>query len=342
MRLPVKLELHSSAEIFAQLQPEWNALVQRSASNRIFSTLEWQAAWWEAFNPGPLQLLTLRDEAQRLLAIAPLFIDREANGDRVLSLVGCKEVTDYLDFIVDRDHFQSVLTRIADWLAAESSRFDRIEFCNIPAASPGLAALPDLLRARSFEVEVRQEDVCPVLRLPGSWSDYVASLEKKQRHELRRKLRRAQGNAQKFDWYHVGPEHNLDKEMSHFLALMAASDPDKQRFLEDPGNLSFFRNIAAVMLERGWLRLNFLTIAGERAAAYLNFTYNDEMLVYNSGLLPHAYGHLSPGIVLLAWNIRHAIESGMRVFDFLQGDETYKHQMGGRDEAVFNLYARKV
>lgn len=337
----MKLEMHSSAEIFAQLQSEWNALVQRSASNRIFSTLEWQAAWWEAFNPGPLHLLTCRDEAQRLLAIVPLFVDLEPSGDRVLSLVGCKEVTDYLDMIIDRDHLQDVLPLVANWLAGAHVDFDRIEFCNLPAASPMLATMPELLRDRGFKVEVMQEDVCPVLQLPDSWGDYVASLDKKQRHELRRKLRRAQGNAQEFDWYIVGPEHDLDEELTHFLALMAASDPSKQRFLEDPGNLAFFRNISAVMLERGWLRLNFLTIAGERAATYLNFVYNDEMLVYNSGLRPDAYGHLSPGIVLLAWNIRHAIECGMRVFDFLQGDETYKHQMGGRDEAVFNLYASR-
>ncbi len=337
----MKLEMHSSAEIFAQLQPEWNALVQRSASNRIFSTLEWQAAWWEAFNPGPLHLLTCRDEEQRLLAIVPLFVDLEPSGDRVLSLVGCKEVTDYLDMIIDREQLPDVLPVLANWLAEAHVDYDRIEFCNLPAASPMLAAMPGLLRKRGFKVEVVHEDVCPVLQLPASWGDYVSSLDKKQRHELRRKLRRAQGNAQEFDWYIVGPEHDLDEEMTHFLALMAASDPSKQRFLEDPGNLSFFRNISAVMLERGWLRLNFLTIAGERAATYLNFVYNDEMLVYNSGLQPDAYGHLSPGIVLLAWNIRHAIENGMRVFDFLQGNESYKHQMGGRDEAVFILYASR-
>ena len=335
----MNLELHASAEIFSQLRPEWNALVRNSASDRIFSTLEWQAAWWQAFRPGPLQLVTCRDEGQRLLAIAPLFIDREETGERVLSLVGCKEVTDYLDIIIDRERLHGVLAQIADWLAAEHSRYDRIEFCNIPAASPVLAALPELLRARGFAVEVRQEDVCPVLQLPTTWKDYVASLEKKQRHELRRKLRRARAPALGVDWYSVGPEHDLEAEMGHFLDLMAASDPAKKSFLENPGNLPFFRNIAAVMLERGWLRLNFLTIGDVRAATYLNFVYKDALLVYNSGLLPDAYGHLSPGIVLLAWNIRHAIESDLRVFDFLQGNETYKHQMGGRDEAVFNLYA---
>ncbi len=334
----MKFELFHSADAFSALQPEWNALVQRSAANRIFSTQEWQAAWWQAFDPGPLQLLTCRDAQGCLLAIAPMFVD-ESSGVRALSLVGCKEVTDYLDVIIDSEHMPEVLPALVNYLVSGSIPYDCIEFCNIPEASPVLAALPGLLRARGFTVEVLREDVCPVLQLPDSWGDYVASLDKKQRHELRRKLRRAQGNAGGMDWYYVGPEHDLDEEMSHFLGLMAASDPAKGRFLEDPGNLSFFRNISAVMLERGWLRLSFLTIGGQRAAAYLNFCYNGEMLVYNSGLLPEAYGRLSPGIVLLAWNIRHAIESGLKVFDFLQGNEAYKYQMGGRDEAVFNLYA---
>ncbi len=332
--------MHSTAQIFTDLAPEWNALVCRSASNRIFSTLEWQSAWWQAFKPGPLHVLTWRDAFGQLLAIAPLFIDNKGDNERVLSLVGCKEVTDYLDVIVDRDHLDDLLPCIADRLLALRDHYDRIELCNLPASSPVLAALPHLLHKRGFEVEVLREDVCPVIQLPATWPEYVSSLDKKQRHELRRKLRRARGPALQVDWYQVGPEHDLHEEVSRFIDLMAASDPAKRRFLEDPGNLSFFRNIAPVMLERGWLRLNFLTIAGERAASYLNFTYNNEMLVYNSGLLPEAYGRLSPGIVLLAWNIRHAIEEGISRFDFLQGDESYKYQMGGRDEAVFNLYAR--
>lgn len=335
----MKFALHESAAVFARLGPEWNALTCRSASNRIFSTLEWQSAWWRAFNPGPLKVLTCRDAGGELLAIAPLFIDAIA-GERVLSLVGCKEVTDYLDIIIDRDHVARILPALVDQLVAMRADYERIEFCNLPEASPVLAALPERLRAGGFNVEVRREDVCPVIELPASWGEYVASLDKKQRHELRRKLRRARGNALDFDWYLVGAQHDLDEEISRFLALMAASDPAKRRFLEDPGNLSFFRSIAPVMLERGWLRLSFLTIAGVHAAAYLNFVYNNEMLVYNSGLQPDTYGQFSPGIVLLAWNIRHAIEAGMRRFDFLQGDESYKYQMGGVDEAVFNLYAR--
>jgi CelD/BcsL family acetyltransferase involved in cellulose biosynthesis len=71
----------------------------------------------------------------------------------------------------------------------------------------------------------------------------------------------------------------------------------------------------------------------------LNFDYNGQILVYNSGLQQTEFGHLSPGIVLLSYNIQHAIESGRTLFDFLQGNESYKYRMGGQDSHVYNLEA---
>jgi CelD/BcsL family acetyltransferase involved in cellulose biosynthesis len=92
-------------------------------------------------------------------------------------------------------------------------------------------------------------------------------------------------------------------------------------------------------LKRGWLQLNFLVVNDTPVATYLNFDYNDHILVYNSGLDPAEYGHLSPGIVLLAYTIEHAIELKRDVFDFLRGDEQYKYRMGGTDTSVMNLRA---
>jgi hypothetical protein len=69
----------------------------------------------------------------------------------------------------------------------------------------------------------------------------------------------------------------------------------------------FFRAMAGVMLQAGWLQLAFLEVEGNRAAAYLNFVYNDQVLVYNSGLDPQKYSYLSPGVVLIARLIEKAI-----------------------------------
>ena len=93
-------------------------------------------------------------------------------------------------------------------------------------------------------------------------------------------------------------------------------------------------------MKAGWLQMNFLTVGEERVAAYINFVYDNRVLVYNSGLNHEEYGQLSPGIVLLAYNIQHAIEAGYSKYDFLRGDEIYKYRMGGQDTAVMNITAK--
>jgi len=120
---------------------------------------------------------------------------------------------------------------------------------------------------------------------------------------------------------------------------MAASDPEKERFLLDEGNMRFFKRIVPLAQDKGWLQLSFLTIDEERVAAYMNFVYGNRVMVYNSGHDHQHYSQLSPGIVLLAYNIQHAIKSGYKYYDFLRGDESYKYRMGGRDTTVLNIRA---
>lgn len=336
----MKLEVYTQTDLFDVLKPEWNNLLYCSTANRIFSTWEWQSTWWSVYQPGELWVIACRDENNRLIGLAPWFIGTNPQQKRYVASIGSKEVTDYLDIIVDQNYVEPVLSRLAAYVADHASQFDCIELYNIPEGSVSHREFPKYLENCGFEVSIEHEDVCPLIELPGSWSEYLALLDKKQRHELRRKLRRVQGAHSGVDWYIAGPEHDLAEEMEHFLDMMASSDPNKSQFLADPQNVDFFKRITKILNDRGWLQLSFLTVNGERAAAYLNFDYDGRILVYNSGLRPDEYGYLSPGIVLLAFNIQHAIETGHTVFDFLQGDETYKYHMGGKDTEVLNLKAK--
>ncbi len=63
--------------------------------------------------------------------------------------------------------------------------------------------------------------------------------------------------------------------------------------------------------------------------------------MYNSGFDPDAYSQLSPGWVLLAYLIQEAIRQGRARFDFLQGNEDYKHRFGGIDEPVYRTIIRR-
>jgi CelD/BcsL family acetyltransferase involved in cellulose biosynthesis len=338
---PLQLIAYDQSSLFDELKPEWNDLLQRSSSNRIFSTWEWNATWWQAFEPGALWVIACRDDSGKLVGLAPWFIEQHPEKGRVVCTIGCREVTDYLDIIADRDYTGPVLGALAAYLVQYRASYDQIELCNIPEDSISYQNFPACLRQHGFEVTLTHEDVCPIIQLPATWDEYLNSLDKKNRHEIRRKMRRAEGEGGDTQWYIVGQSDNIDEKIEEFLKMMAASDPAKTVFLSDLKNVTFFKRIASVLHARGWLQLAFLTVDNRDAAAYLNFDYDGKILVYNSGLYPEEYGHLSPGIVLLANIIQHAIDTGHTVFDFLQGDEIYKYRMGGQDTHVHDLVAKR-
>jgi CelD/BcsL family acetyltransferase involved in cellulose biosynthesis len=336
---PVKLSVYQHDSVFEELEPEWNELVRRSIADCVFSTVEWQRNWWAAYQPGELWVVTARDEDERLIGIGSWFIETRQEGERVLRSIGCVEVTDYVDCIIDRDCTEQVFGCFAEYLSNHADRYDRINLCNLPHYSPTFEQFPPVLERFDYQVEVVQQEVCPVIELPDDWEGYLNLLDKKQRHELRRKIRRG-GAEGEMNWYVVNESHNLEEQLALFLKLMAESSKDKAEFLRDPQNVAFFNRVMPVLFANGWLQLVFLTINGEPAATYLNFDYNRRLLVYNSGLSP-AHFNASPGILLLAHIIRHAIENGYEVFDFLRGNEEYKYRMGAKDTAVYMLKASK-
>lgn len=334
----MKIATFSNDDVFAVLKSEWNDLVKRSMSSRIFSTWEWQSTWWSIYCPGELWIITFRDDQDRLVGIAPWFAQLSEAG-RTIHSIGCVEVTDYVDLIVDAKFTRPVFESLAGYMVQNRQKFDLLDLCNIPEDSPTHNELPSILRQQGFNIEIKNQEVCPIIELPAQWDDYLEGLDKKNRHELRRKIRRLEGSDEQVRWYIVDQSHNLDVEFERFLGLMASSQYDKARFLQDPQNARFFASIVSTAYRNNWLQLSILEINQQPAAGYLNFVYNDTVQVYNSGLAPDQFGHLSPGIVLLAYGIQHAIGSGYKTFDFLRGNEAYKYRLGGKDKQLFMIRA---
>lgn len=334
----VKLEIATDAAIFDNLASEWQDLLARSVTNTPFSTQQWHKYWWQAYHPGDLWVMTVRDDEDVLRGVSSMFIAETEQG-RTLHFVGCEDVTDYVDMLVDENHSDAVYDSLAAALLEQRDQFDAIDLCNIPAASPTYTQLSKLLTERGFDVATERQEVCPVIALPDKFPAYIKSLDKKQGKDVVRKLRIADGPEASTQWYIVDDSHDLDEKIAQFLELMASSHPEKAAFLEDPQHVQFFKSIVPAAYEAGWLQLAFLEIAGDPVAAYVNFDYDNRILVYNSGLNPDKGAALSPGIVLLARLIDHAIDEGRAAFDFLRGDEIYKYRMGGKDTEVFNLKA---
>jgi CelD/BcsL family acetyltransferase involved in cellulose biosynthesis len=329
----VHLTLYEGREGFAALRHEWNQLLMRSRFPSIFLTWEWQTTWWDCLGTGDLRILAWRRSDGELIGIAPLYRARE-DPDGHWQLVGCTEVADYLDIISAAGHEADVYGGFLRFLQSEqASPWAGITLCNLHESSLSYRLLADMARQAGFEVTVEQEDVAPYLVLPSSFEDYLQSLDKKQRHELRRKRNRLEREVGDWRWFVVTTTDGLEAWVERFIALHRLASSAKDAFMTPP-MARFFHGLAQTMAEAGWLALAFIAIAGEPVASFFNFAFHDRIWVYNSGFDPTRYAHLSPGIVLNSYLIEDAIARGYRIFDFLQGNEVYKYRFGAIDAVV--------
>jgi CelD/BcsL family acetyltransferase involved in cellulose biosynthesis len=354
------LRWHEDPEGLDVLCEDWSALLPRCATSTLFVTWEWQRAWWAAFGSGKrLSVLTMRNESGSLRAVVPLFAEQTlvnpseplpeisienprplavGEAQQALHLIGGSEVSDYLDIVAPADINAEVCAALVGALAQRED-WQIVDLRSLPAASPTIGNLSAHARAQGWEVQVVREDVCPVLDLPQSWDDYLSDrLDKKKRHELRRKMRKAQREVD-VNWYWVGADR-LQHGLQVFFELHRASHPEKDAFMT-PRMEGFFSDVVRVAEERGWLRLAVLRYDGQAVASYLCFDYAGDRLVYNSGFDVSTYRSLSPGVVLLGHVIDDAIQNGCRRFDFLQGDERYKYDFGATDTEVKRLFIRR-
>ncbi len=332
----------TTPELFTTLASEWNTLLHHSTADTPFLTLEWQRTWWECLCQGELRVITVRDSGT-LLGIAPLFLvsipgaAESAPPCRSLRLIGSVDASDYLDLIAVRGRECEVVSAMLDALA-QSDEWDVLDLYNVPAASSTRAVLPELVARRGWQMTDEPQVVCPIIRLPASFEDYLASLDKKERHEMRRKLRRAE-SVEGLTWYAITADdhqHDLDQAAEAFIELMMKSRSDKSGFMTEAMR-RFFHQMIRVAHAGGFLNLSFLEVNGVKAATYLSFDYGNRRLVFNSGLETDGFQSLSAGIVLVARLIEQSIALGYTDFDLLRGDEQYKYRLGARDTTIYHI-----
>jgi len=318
------------------LAEEWNALLTRSITNVPFLRHEYVSSWWQVRGGGEwpqADLFTVTAfSADRLVGLAPLFRTLDAHQQPTLMLLGSIEISDYLDLLVSAEDLPSFLSGLLDYLSAlPQDAWRSLDWVNLPQDTPTLKVLENEARKRHWELKV--EPFRPVVSVPlaGDFDIYLAGIDKKQRHEIRRKMRRAAEYDLPVSWSIFQDGSQLEQATSDFLDLMV-NEPEKARFLT-PDMRQQMTEIIKATYHAGYLQLSFLEVDGHKAAAYLNFDYDNRIWVYNSGI-NRRYLELSPGWVLLGNLLKWANENRRAEFDFMRGGEDYKYKFGGRQAFV--------
>jgi len=320
---------------FSEPNPvQWNSLVEQSIADTPFSRYEYLSEWWKTLGGGEWKqaelVLITASEYGELVGIAPLFI-AEYDGQRALMLIGSIEVSDYLDLIVREADLPRFLSGLMDFLASSlGDGWSALDWYNLPDDSPTLAALKADSESRGWTHHQEIYRPTPRIALNGSFDDYLAGIEKKQRHEMRRKMRRA-AESGRVNFYIVDKSADIEPELESFFQLMV-QDPNKANFLH-PSMREHMTVTLRAAHENGYLWLAFLEVDGVKAAATLCFDYKNKLWGYNSGV-SFDFKDLSPGWVIMAHDIQWCCENGRYEFDFMRGDEEYKYRMGGVNKYV--------
>ena len=164
------------------------------------------------------------------LGLAPL----QLSSGRI-TFVGGTDLFDYHDFIAPDPAFYFEL-----FDCLESEPWRTMELSSVPEWSPTCTLLPQAARERGYAIVIEEEDVVPGVTLPESWDAYLAGLRKKDRHELRRKLRRLESAGQVR--VRLADAETLERDLALFQEVMAESRAEKREFLS-PAREAFFQRM---------------------------------------------------------------------------------------------------
>jgi len=311
----------------AELSGAWSLFAESRSPASIFLTPEWIAVAREHDRAEAITL-AVGDPPHGIGALA-----RDANG--TIRLAG-GELTDEQDVIAPAGQEHSVASAVAGWIAADSPRRVRLDY--VPEDVPTLGTMAAVLGERGYRVERSRLVPSPRLPLGPDFETYVQSLGKKERHELRRKIRRLEkATHATFRW---ATETERAATLDRFFALHRLSRGEKAEFMT-ADNERFFRDIADALAPLGRLRLGVLRAHDEDAAVLFAFAYRGTLALYNAAYDP-ALASLSIGIVSHVWAIREAIAERLDTYDLLRGDEPYKYDLGATDRWLGRLEAVRL
>ncbi|HWO72602.1 MAG TPA: GNAT family N-acetyltransferase [Dehalococcoidia bacterium] len=310
-----------------RLEPSLEELLKRHAEQPVFLHPAWLRTWLSEFglNCEPIFLSARNGD---LLGVAPLM-----RTDDSLTFIGDASICDFMDVLVDPANADAAYAALWDRLCAEG--WSEVELWGLMASSPTRKRFAAMARDRGYRVEEELEAVSPRVLLPATWEAYLASLSKKDRHELRRKIRRVFESGAAVDFDVLTSQDDVVAAMGDFLDLHTRSRQDKTEFMTAE-MAAFFRRMASALAAEGLVRLFMLRINRRPAASVLCFDAGNCLYMYNSGYDPEFAG-LSVGLVSKALCLRWAIENGLSCVDFLRGNEAYKYDLGARDQEIYRL-----
>ncbi len=223
--------------------------------------------------------------------------------------------SDYLHPLCREGYEQQVNQAVADQLRSTPN----VDLIDLHQVREDKARFGEALGGSSVE-----QATCLLLDLPSTFDDYLATLGKSLRYDVKR-LDKTLFKQGKVTIEAIGKDET-QKGFDYLFELHKA----RWRKRHLPGaflssSMRFHREWAELAQTKGWLWLSILRLEGRPIGAIYAMSLGPTTYYYQAGFDPEQ-GAVSPGTLLVASTIRRSIEEGKQHFDFLRGDEGYKRR----------------
>ncbi len=311
----------SDSDTLRSLGPEWDRVAARSVSRSFFASWHWVETWWRHYQE-PYDLLTLvARRGSEPIAIAPLVV-RRGPSPRLEYMAQDRAYGEYLEVLGDPDDVEHAIPVLAGHLANLRSTgvWSSAHLATMLSTSPTLPLLEQALVQNGVAVLRTGERACPYVELPGTWPEYLRA----KGPDLARRVRYNRSRLERSGPVQLEWPRDAGQVAEFFDEFVRLSHL-RWRTPVHPRFVSFLQDLVLCLFPRGELVLCRLRVGDTVVAAKLDFVFDGKIWGYQGGWLPD-WGTREVGSVLLCELFQWGIETGMREYDFLEGDVWYKRR----------------
>lgn len=324
----------------------WNSLVLRHSERidefDVTATYEWARTLWAVFGTGKrAQFITLTAGGE-VAALLPLY-----RGAQRIHKVPCRRISPITELysgrcgFLLREHNAAYVEGLLDALWRRSRKWDVFIF-TVVAGSASETLWLETARRRGYRFETLSTQASPYIMLDKSWPDYVSSLPKQFRTNLRQGQRKLSAAG-----HLTYRQYEKDSDLGTFL--QAVVEIERASWKEAAGTSittndvqqRLYEDLIHVAARRGWFSGHVLELNGEPIAYVYGLAFNGTFCDLKESY-KQSYKAFSPGQVLKTFVLEQLIARNVRLYDYMGLCEPYKMRWTDRTyrRTTYMLYNR--
>lgn len=315
---------------FLRSKKEWNELLKRSSSDRLFLSWEWQSCWWKIFSDPEnmeLKLYVATNSGGKLVGLAPLFATtittKNIFNSRRIQFIGNvwrgkpTMLTELLDFIVDKEQSKEVIRALYAHINKQKF-WDELVITFLDIQSDTYRLLIDEKLLPGCYLRHAEKYKSYYLNTKGDYQTYVRNLGKNTRLKLHNR-RKHFGDLGKISFERMLSD-NIDE---NFNLLNSLHEKRWGRPVFSGKLLEFNKCVANLMAENNNLNFSILSLNNEPVSIQFNYVINHHNYNIQAGFNESFHKKISLGYLHFGYEIEASFNHKYTAYELLAGEGKY-------------------